>query len=195
MNKYDQMIKSALNGLQINEATTLSMGMMKALGKTMRLKRVCDKCGFMMPKYTGRYPKYCPMCADPVTDVDKEVIVDEVEYSTGEQHTHATQHGDLAHNQSHLKGPVNEEVEDLDEAASKWVAKPGMLFRPSGKTYPLIMITDNGKLSGRDNNGPRPSKGAVSDDVSKAGLQSILQQEISQPWPSEQDIEIFFSEQ
>jgi hypothetical protein len=47
----------------------------KMLGKPMCLKKICDKCGFMMPKYKGRYPKACPNCGDKVDDKDKEVQV------------------------------------------------------------------------------------------------------------------------
>lgn len=107
MNKFDDVVRNAISGTRVDEST-LTPGMLKALGKTMRLKRICDKCGFMMPKYSGRYPKFCPQCADPVTDKDKEVVVDEVEYGIEAEHTHAQQHKGTAANQMHLRGPLSE---------------------------------------------------------------------------------------
>jgi hypothetical protein len=112
--------KSFLNHMEkmapeLMEGATLTPGMARALGRNMRLKKVCDKCGFMMPKYSGRYPKYCPMCADPVTKADKEVAVDETEYDSdytnpadhkGETHTHALNHKGKDHQGMHLPGPL-----------------------------------------------------------------------------------------
>jgi uncharacterized Zn finger protein (UPF0148 family) len=106
MDKFDKGLRKALHGVQVDEAGTLTKGMIKALGYTMKLKKICDKCGFMMPKYSGRYPKYCPMCSDPVNAKDKEVITDEHEVPTGE--THARHHGGVAHDSQHLKGPIAE---------------------------------------------------------------------------------------
>jgi uncharacterized Zn finger protein (UPF0148 family) len=114
MDKFNDKVKDALNGTRVNEST-LTPGMMKALGKTMKLKRICDKCGFMMPKYSGRYPKFCPNCADPVTDKDKEVVVDEVEYSIEDKHTHGQQHGGYAAQQMHLKGPLKEDKSEDED--------------------------------------------------------------------------------
>lgn len=65
MNKFDKII---------NE--TYSKSMLKAMGQNVgrvAIKKVCDKCGFLMPKYVGKYPNFCPICGDPVDYNDQEV--------------------------------------------------------------------------------------------------------------------------
>jgi hypothetical protein len=44
----------------------ISNGMLKAFGKGagVTVKKVCDNCGFHIPKFTGRYPKMCPLCGN-----------------------------------------------------------------------------------------------------------------------------------
>lgn len=46
------------------QAFNITQGMAKAFGKGSGLvvKKVCPKCGFHMPKFSGRYPKNCPLC-------------------------------------------------------------------------------------------------------------------------------------
>ena len=41
------------------------------------VKKHCQKCGFILGKYTGAYPKNCPVCGDPF---DKENISGESKY-------------------------------------------------------------------------------------------------------------------
>ena len=74
MNKLNDAISKALEGIRVDEGT-LTPALQKALTcKNMQVKRECDKCGFKIPKYKGRYPKHCPECGDAVTDADKEVL-------------------------------------------------------------------------------------------------------------------------
>lgn len=40
----------------------LSNALLKATTKTNTYKNICPKCGFMLPKYTGRYCANCPLC-------------------------------------------------------------------------------------------------------------------------------------
>ena len=44
----------------------ISTGMLNAFGKgkDIIVKAVCPNCGFHMPKFSGRYPKMCPLCSN-----------------------------------------------------------------------------------------------------------------------------------
>jgi hypothetical protein len=53
----------------------LSQGMLNAFkkGADIAVKKVCQRCGFHMPQFSGRYPTMCPLCGDEfeaATDVD-----------------------------------------------------------------------------------------------------------------------------
>jgi uncharacterized Zn finger protein (UPF0148 family) len=79
MDKFNKRVKEILEGC--GTAHSLTDGMKKALFNNSgfgikTLKKECDKCGFLMPKYKGRYPKACPMCGDVVNDADKEVVAE-----------------------------------------------------------------------------------------------------------------------
>ena len=68
-----------LEKLVENCAARLPLGLQKAIFSNnghKKLHKECDKCGFLMPKYAGRYPNYCAMCGDPVDDKDKEVVAE-----------------------------------------------------------------------------------------------------------------------
>lgn len=77
MDKFDSKIKEIMEGC----AGKFPGGLQRALfangngfsAKTV--KKECDKCGLLMPKYAGRYPKACPVCGDVVDHNDKEVEV------------------------------------------------------------------------------------------------------------------------
>jgi len=44
----------------------LPAGIIKAMGRgTLEIKAVCPGCGYVMPKYPGRYAK-CPLCKEVV---------------------------------------------------------------------------------------------------------------------------------
>jgi rubrerythrin len=81
MNKYKLTKAWAQAGLQVDMNpfgdkiepsdvdfnAKLNQGMITGLGKGMngdKVKKKCDKCGFIMPKYAGRYPTYCPACGE-----------------------------------------------------------------------------------------------------------------------------------
>jgi len=73
----DESVKIDTDELIENCAGRLPIGMQKALftnSGVKSIKKECDKCGFLMPKYKGRYPNYCAMCGDAVTKDDKEVV-------------------------------------------------------------------------------------------------------------------------
>jgi Zn finger protein HypA/HybF involved in hydrogenase expression len=76
MSKFDDKIEEIMEAC--GSAHNLTDGMKKALFSNSGLgykevKKECDKCGFLVPKYKGRYPHSCPMCGDPIDDRDKEV--------------------------------------------------------------------------------------------------------------------------
>lgn len=52
----------------------LSQGMIRAFSKgaDIVVKKVCNKCGFHMPAFSGRYPNACPLCGDDFTADDIE---------------------------------------------------------------------------------------------------------------------------
>lgn len=47
---------------------TLAEGMTNGVKKALirltgdKQRSVCKKCGFVLPKYPGRYPSHCPVC-------------------------------------------------------------------------------------------------------------------------------------
>jgi hypothetical protein len=56
---------------------TITAGMANALkkGEKLKWKRVCERCGFNMPSYSGPYPKNCPICAAPFNTANEEYMI------------------------------------------------------------------------------------------------------------------------
>jgi len=73
--KYDQILSEM-------KATK---GLLNSIGRYKEIKKVCDKCGMMIPKYSGRYPSNCPACNDPVDYNDKEVTTGDGEFDADKE--------------------------------------------------------------------------------------------------------------
>lgn len=133
MNKFDSKIDEIMESC----AGKFSGGLQRALfsngngfsAKTV--KKECDKCGLLMPKYAGRYPKACPICGDVVDDNDKEVEVNEDIEDTAL----------LEKGKSYLKGT---RVETSDLPITK-----GSIISKSGEQGDLFLIVkwDDGTKS------------------------------------------------
>lgn len=84
--------------------------------------------------------------------------------------------------------------ESVNEAKGAWSldssGKPDM-YRFSGKTFPAISYT-NGIIYARDNNGKNVSASLKTDNISVAGIKSLLSG-ISMPHPTEKDMQEFIS--
>ena len=67
------------NDIEFNDHLNTGMknGLLRGLDDS-QVKSKCDECGFKMPKYAGRYPRYCPKCGK-----DNKVNNPEVEITRG----------------------------------------------------------------------------------------------------------------
>ena len=78
MNKFNKQYDSILSEMKGTK------GLLNSLGRNKELKKVCDKCGMMMPKYSGKYPEKCPSCGDPIDYNDKELVTGDDEFEIKE---------------------------------------------------------------------------------------------------------------
>ena len=73
------------------------------------------------------------------------------------------------------------------------------IYRFSGKTWPNLTYLKkssspdipNNSIVGRDDNGRNPSKTLFTTDLTVGGFKKLLSQGISQPWPTDEQIEEF----
>lgn len=45
----------------------MTKGLVNTMSKPLKIKKICDKCGYVMPLYKGKYPK-CPLCGSTVIE-------------------------------------------------------------------------------------------------------------------------------
>lgn len=67
--------------IMLHEAGKISLttAMVSALTKNtgVEFKRICQSCGFVVPKYKGAYSKICPVCAKEFNNETKEILATE----------------------------------------------------------------------------------------------------------------------
>tara|TARA_R110002020_G_scaffold90534_4_gene220442 strand:- start:155 stop:622 length:468 start_codon:yes stop_codon:yes gene_type:complete len=120
MSKFDSKIQEIMEGC----AGKFSGGLQRALfsngnGFSAKVvKKECDKCGMLMPKYAGRYPDACPMCGDVVDDNDKEVEVDDTEAkdAVGDEIVEKELIDVIYEELKELEEPPEEELEESEES-------------------------------------------------------------------------------
>ena len=69
----------------IDKKFNVSTGLMKAISKSAEKggsSRICPKCGFTMPNYPGRYPKFCVQCGTALSPATESVFIKEIEEIT-----------------------------------------------------------------------------------------------------------------